>query len=64
MTIIYTDGDILMDSAEANVIPVNTVGVPSAGLANAWAKKDPESAGVYNSRLLKKKRFELAIDRS
>ena len=49
MTIIYTDGDILMDSAEAIVIPVNTVGVPGAGLAKAWAGKDPEAAGVYKA---------------
>ncbi len=49
MTIIYTDGDILMDPAEAIVIPVNTVGVPGAGLAKAWAKKDPEAAGVYQA---------------
>ena len=49
MTIIYTDGDILMDPAEAIVIPVNTVGVPGAGLAKAWAKKDPDAAGVYQA---------------
>ena len=49
MTIIYTDGDILMDPAEAIVIPVNTVGVPGAGLAKAWAKKDPDAASVYES---------------
>ena len=49
MTIIYTDGDILMDPAEAIVIPVNTMGVPGAGLAKAWAKKDPEAAGVYQA---------------
>jgi len=49
MTIIYTDGDILTDPAEAIVIPVNTVGVPGAGLAKAWAKKDPDAAGVYKS---------------
>ncbi len=49
MTIIYTDGDILMDPSEAIVIPVNTVGVPGAGLAKAWAKKDPDAAGVYKS---------------
>jgi len=49
MTIIYTDGDILMDPAEAIVIPVNTVGMPGAGLAKAWAKKDPDAAGVYKS---------------
>ena len=49
MTIIYTDGDILMDPAEAIVIPVNTVGVPGAGLAKAWAKKDPDAAGVYKA---------------
>ena len=49
MTIIYTDGDILIDPAEAIVIPVNTMGVPGAGLAKAWAKKDPEAAGVYKA---------------
>ena len=49
MTIIYTDGDILMDPAEAIVIPVNTLGVPGAGLAKAWARKDPAAAGVYKS---------------
>ena len=49
MTIIYTDGDILIDPAEAIVIPVNTMGVPGAGLAKAWAKKDPEAAGVYQA---------------
>ena len=49
MTIIYTAGDILMDSAEAIVIPVNTVGVLGAGLAKAWAKKDPDASGVYKS---------------
>jgi len=49
MTIIYTDGDILMDPAEAIVIPVNTVGVPGAGLAKAWAKKDPDAAGIYKA---------------
>lgn len=49
MTIIYTDGDILMDPAEAIVIPINTVGVPGAGLAKAWAKKDPDAAGVYKA---------------
>ena len=49
MTIIYTDGDILTDKAEAIVIPVNTVGVPGAGLAKAWAKKDPVAAGIYKS---------------
>ena len=49
MTIIYTDGDILIDPAEAIVIPVNTMGVPGAGLAKAWAKKDPEAAGVYRA---------------
>jgi len=49
MTIIYTDGDILMNPAEAIVIPVNTVGVPGAGLAKAWAKKDPAAAGIYKS---------------
>ncbi len=49
MTIIYTDGDILTDPAEAIVIPVNTVGVPGAGLAKAWAKKDPDAADVYKS---------------
>ena len=49
MTIIYTDGDILIDPAEAIVIPVNTMGVPGAGLAKAWAKKDPDSSGVYKS---------------
>lgn len=49
MAIIYTEGDILTDPAEAIVIPVNTIGMPGAGLAKAWAKKDPESAGVYKS---------------
>jgi O-acetyl-ADP-ribose deacetylase (regulator of RNase III) len=49
MTIIYTDGDILMDQAEAIVIPVNTVGVPGAGLAKSWAKKDPIARGIYES---------------
>ena len=49
MTIIYTEGDILMDPSEAIVIPVNTVGVPGAGLAKAWAKKDPDAAGVYKA---------------
>ena len=49
MTIIYTNGDILMDPSEAIVIPANTVGVPGTGLAKAWAKKDPEAAGVYKS---------------
>ena len=38
-----------MDPAEAIVIPVNTVGVPGAGLAKAWAKKDPDAAGVYKA---------------
>lgn len=49
MTIIYRDGDILRDPAEAIVIPVNTMGVPGAGLAKAWAKKDPDAAGVYQA---------------
>lgn len=49
MTIVYSDGDILIDPAEAIVIPVNTMGVPGAGLAKAWAKKDPEAAGVYQA---------------
>lgn len=49
MTIIYTDGDILRDPAEAIVIPVNTMGVPGAGLAKAWAKKDPDAAGIYKA---------------
>lgn len=47
MTITYTEGDILMDPAEAIVIPVNTVGVLGAGLAKAWAKKDPAAASLY-----------------
>ena len=49
MTIIYTDGDILIDTSQAIVIPVNTVGVPGAGLAKAWAKKDPVAACIYKS---------------
>lgn len=49
MTIIYTQGDILLDMSQAIVIPVNTMGVPGAGLAKAWAKKDPEAAKLYKA---------------
>ena len=49
MTIIYTQGDILEDASQAIVIPVNTVGVPGAGLAKAWARKDPEAAKLYKA---------------
>ena len=47
MTIFYAQGDILNDQSQAIVIPVNTVGVPGAGLAKAWARKDPEAAKLY-----------------
>jgi O-acetyl-ADP-ribose deacetylase (regulator of RNase III) len=49
MTIIYTQGDILKDISQAIVIPVNTVGVPGAGLAQAWAKRDPDAAKLYKA---------------
>ena len=47
MTIIYKHGDILNDTSQAIVIPINTVGVPGAGLAKAWAGKDPDAAKFY-----------------
>lgn len=49
MTIIYTQGDILEDMSQAIVIPVNTVGVPGAGLARAWAKRDLQAAKLYKA---------------
>ena len=49
MTIIYTQRDILLDLSQAIVIPVNTVGVPGAGLAKAWAKRDPQAAKLYKA---------------
>jgi len=49
MKINYINGDILKDDADGIVIPVNTVGVPGAGLAKAWAQKDPVAAGVYKA---------------
>jgi hypothetical protein len=43
----YPDGDILTSGADLILIPVNTVGVPGAGLAKQWADKYPEQAKVY-----------------
>lgn len=43
------DMDILTDSSDGIVIPVNTVGVPGAGLALAWAKKYPGAASLYKT---------------
>jgi O-acetyl-ADP-ribose deacetylase (regulator of RNase III) len=49
MTIMYAHGNILLDGSQAIVIPVNTVGVPGAGLAKAWAQMDPVAAGEYKA---------------
>ena len=49
MTIFYAQGDILNDQSQAIVIPVNAMGVPGAGLAKAWARKDPEAAKLYKA---------------
>lgn len=46
---IYYDMDILADSSDGIVIPVNTVGVPGAGLALVWAKKYPGAASLYKT---------------
>lgn len=47
MSIRMVQGNILNDPADAIVIPVNTVGVPGAGLAKAWAALDPAAANHY-----------------
>lgn len=57
---IYYDMNILTDPSDGIVIPVNTVGVPGAGLALAWAKKYPEAAYLYKVACQKQK---LAIGR-
>ena len=49
MTINYVSGNILLSDAHAIVIPVNTMGIAGAGLAKAWATKDPVAAGIYKS---------------
>jgi O-acetyl-ADP-ribose deacetylase (regulator of RNase III) len=49
MSIRLVQGNILNEPADAIVIPVNTVGVPGAGLAKAWAALDPAAANHYKS---------------
>ncbi len=44
----YADGSIF-DQDGVAVIPVNTVGVTGAGLANAWARLNPQRAQQYQA---------------
>lgn len=46
---IVTNQSILSDPSDGIVIPVNTVGVPGAGLALAWAKQYPDASRLYKA---------------
>ncbi len=49
MTIQYVTGDILHSKMHAIVIPVNTMGIPGAGLARQWAAAYPLAASTYKA---------------
>ena len=46
---IVTNQNILSDTSDGIVIPVNTAGVPGAGLALSWAKQYPDAARLYKT---------------
>jgi O-acetyl-ADP-ribose deacetylase (regulator of RNase III) len=46
---IVTNQNILSDTSDGIVIPVNTAGVPGAGLALSWAKQYPDAASLYKT---------------
>jgi O-acetyl-ADP-ribose deacetylase (regulator of RNase III) len=43
----YVKGNLLRDKAQGLVIPVNTQGVPGAGLARQWAQQYKSQAMTY-----------------
>ena len=43
----YVTGNLLRDKAQGIVIPVNTQGVPGAGLARQWARQYRNQAMTY-----------------
>jgi len=47
---IVTNQNFLSDTSDGIVIPVNTVGVPGAGLALSWAKQYPMQQGSIKPR--------------
>lgn len=57
MNILYKSGDILEDTSEGIVIPVNTEGVAGKGLAKQWATKY-KGAYEYYKLLCKKNMLE------
>lgn len=46
---IVTNQNFLSDTSDGIVIPVNTAGVPGAGLALSWAKQYPDAAKLYKT---------------
>ena len=47
MSVTAMKGDILGSTADLIAIPVNCIGIQGAGLAKAWAERDPDAAGRY-----------------